>query len=371
MKKIIVLFFGIVLMVVISACGVRRKNEDKKEYTGILTDNLNIKPKVKYNLPKMAATVLEGYKRLDADALAPFLSDSEYEKVKVVFSFIKNSPEDRAFWDNTVGNVIYLEGYDLLLVKSIKCIEAKWYTDVWMNNEIIPANASKDFPVEYLDAIYDKYYDAAPYEISYNTARYMFYWDNDDSLSIALDTIPIFLGCERLQYLFTNYEYYTPSALRSAILLNSTENYSLGFDYIANDIPLYEDLLSKDLDKFMEIVSDIEQEEEKGYYYHIYENYYKNEQNRALLQKFINEECEVLRNVSDVVICLPVDVYTVDPYNYFIKDEGKKALSQMDKRMITFLHISEASDYYDIFSEYVELLYRAFDMGIVEEIPYS
>jgi len=43
----------------------------------------------------------------------------------------------------------------------------------------------------------------------------------------------------------------------------------------------------------------------------------------------------------------------------------------MDKRMITFLHISEASDYYDIFSEYVELLYRAFDMGIVEEIPYS
>ena len=53
--------------------------------------------------------MLKAYKELDLETLAPFLSEDSYEQAEAVFSYIKSNPEDKAFWDNTIGSAIYFQ----------------------------------------------------------------------------------------------------------------------------------------------------------------------------------------------------------------------------------------------------------------------
>lgn len=317
-----------------------------------------------------AAIVLKAYKELDLETLAPFLSEDSYEQAEAVFSYIKSNPEDKAFWDNTIGSAIYFEESDVLLVKSVDYIEARWYGDAAENNEAIPEEESEDFSVAYLDAIYNNYYADAPYEVAYKVSDTIISVKDEGNNKAVFNKIPYVLGCEKLKYVFSSYSYYTREKLRAAILLNAADCFALGFDYIAKDIPDYKDLLSKDLDKFVAILDETAEEDPSGIYYHAYTHYIKDENNRALLQKFFDEECIVLRDLSSITLFLPIDLNSTYVYKRQVKENDKATITSMGIKLVTKHNVFSFPDMGNNFSAYYDLTERAVERGIIEKVSY-
>lgn len=304
-----------------------------------------------------AAVILEAFQNLDEEALKPFLNEKDYTEVAAAFAAIKEVPEDVEVWNRTIGTMIYLPGSDVLIGKCCDYVTAKWYTDCWKNKEEFPADESVGFPKEYLDAIYNNYYKDAPYRmLMFNFSKIVNIHEDGSlcytsSLSDALD----------IDFEFYDYK---PEELRATVLLNREEYFHFGYEYIAEDIPEYEVLMSKDLDKMLEIVEGCPDWENMR---NRYQDYLMNTDARAAIQTFFNEECEVYRDVSKIMFYFPVDVDKVSFYRYLFTEEDKGTIRQLEEG---FVHwggfIGKFPENLHNNFPYSELVEYAKDFGIVE-----
>ncbi len=304
-----------------------------------------------------AAAILEAFQNLDEESLKPFLNEEDYMDTAAVFTLIKENPEDVEVWNRTIGTMIYLPGSDVLIGKSCDYVTAKWYTDCWKNNEELPADESVGFSKEYLEAIYDKYYKDAPYLMLKHDFSKIVGIHEDGSLcytSTLFDALDI-------DFKFYSYK---PEELRATVILNQEKFFVLGYEYIAEDIPEYEALMSKDLDKMLEIVEGCDDWEDMK---NRYQDYLLNADAKAAIQTFFNEECEVYRNVSQIMFYFPVDVDKVGYYSYLFTEEDKETVRQLEEGFMDW------GGFIGMFPEhlgnnfpYSELIDYAKDFGIVE-----
>lgn len=312
-----------------------------------------------------ALYVFTAFQNMDAEALKPFLEESDYNNLAEGFGWIQDNPEDAEFWKQTVGTMRYFPESDVLIARSPEYVGAKWYTDCWKNNAEIPAEDSQDFPKEYLDEIYDTYYKDAPYTIINGFGNEIMSQDEEGNYLCYLFKMLPRMGYDELSGALRDHG--NSAALRAAILLDCGNSYGLGYDYISDDIPGYEAILSKDLDGMIQIVDTGVELEENNTSARCYNDYYKDAQNQELLQQYLNDECEVYRELDQIHFYLPIDVDNTFPYSYVLTENDKAELRQMNVRFVYSSLMSSFPDNFDNnFTPYYDLVEFARYQGIVE-----
>lgn len=313
---------------------------------------------------KIEATTIffKAFQDLDAEAAKPYLMESDYEEIVDVFNRIKANEEDVEIWNKTIGAMIYLPDSDMLIRKSWDYIQAKWYTDCWRENVEIPGDAADEFPKEYLDEIFERYYEDAPYCTVTKFADHVMYVSEDAEIQECIEReFRESLGIESF-YRLSHVE-----DLRAAVMMKGVGTLGLGYEYIEEKTPGYEVLLSKDIDQWIVIMDEVISSAEKSPVLDIYTDYYKNEETKEILQKFLNEQCEVYRDLGRVVFFFPVDV----DKDYFqtrgLTEEDRMLLKQMNLRLVAKESISDFPDDLDKhISIFYDLVSQAKDLGLVK-----
>jgi len=282
-----------------------------------------------------AVGFFKAFQELDIEGVKPYLSESDFEEISILFESIKEDEEDVAFWNNTIGTMIYFPDSDVLVRKSWDYIQAKWYTDCWKENAEIPGEDADEFPQEYLDDIYDRYYADAPYCTVYGFG--------EASMDISEETGSVICWKSGFTDALGIEGFYILSSmknLRAAIMMNNVSALGLGYEYIAEDIPGYEALLSKDIDQMIAILDEVVDPEKKDLYLDTYRNYYKNGETKEILQQFLDERCEIYRNLSNIIFFLPADM-DKDFYEVWnLTEENKAILKQMGVRAVSYTHLT-------------------------------
>lgn len=306
-------------------------------------------------------TFFTAVQNLDAETMQPYLSELEYEQVCKIFNIVKSDPRELEFWNKTVGEIMYFPDSGALVAKSNRYIFSKWYTDCWSSNTEIPDELS----LEDLDAIYDKYYEEAPYAINRFFTLTFFYLSEDGAIAeVDLGQFWTAMGCTHLD---------TPPYdcdavdIRLAVLMDSSDTISSNYEKIAEDIPGYADLLSKDIDRLIEIVDAWPKAEKAGLYFDCYNQYYKNEENKEIMQQFLNEECDIYRIPYTIYVFTPYDPEKMDPKGRYVTLEDRQTLKEMDLRLVEMNTIRSFPENFDNnFTAYYDIVSCAKDLGVVE-----
>lgn len=319
-----------------------------------------------------ASFVLEAYKNLDVEALKPYMEEEEYTELADAFRRIRSNEADTEFWKNTVGTMVYLEDSDTIVSKSIEYIVCKWYMDCQAANAELPDSDAENFPVEYLDSIYENYYADAKWEMKHKASE-SFMKERDGELFFYPDHIGELIGCEKLYYILdhtSSYEEYAFSQrLRSYLLLNDAASFSLGYEYIYDSIPACEEFLSGDLDRMVAVIDTYEKPETSSFYYEEYQYYYQDETNRAILQGLVDDRCEIYRKLSSVVLFMRIDYDCMYPFTSISLAEGDQAfLKENGIEVVYCTHMFQCPEllWHTNFKMYSDIADYAYELGLLE-----
>ncbi len=305
------------------------------------------------------AIIIEAIKKLDVDTLKQYIEPENIERVEQSINKIKSNQSDVDFWNNTVGTIFYLEESDILLMKSHEYTYGNWYTDCWKNNETIPADDSVDFSNEYLDMIYEKYYKDAPYVAYYNVAN-DFAVDINDEGKVTFN--PIFI--------YSNYECIvdclmdTDINMRASVLLNEVDCLDLGYDYIKDDNEHFQLFLDKDLDGIVSkgIEMGVVDTEKIGT---IYSNNFRDENMKNVVKQFLNDNCTVVRDLSNIYIIAPANINNTFPLNA-LKGSDRDKLKEMGIEIITILSVLKFNEDDNDFVLLMDLSNLVIEHGLAE-----
>ncbi|MGN0537152.1 MAG: hypothetical protein ACI4M3_04155 [Acutalibacteraceae bacterium] len=280
-------------------------------------------------IAKFAEILFTAVQKLDVETLKMYTEKDD--NVIEVLSEIAATPQYKDLWEKTVGKMIYLPKSSILLAKSPQWLFCKWYTLKAEENAEIPDSVSK-LTLDEVNDFYNKYYDECPY-IAAHIDDITIKPDNDETGRLVFDIEHILesVWLERIseynylpQYTGDNYGTY---------LFGDEDSLSLGYDYIATEdkIPDYKDFLAMNLDKFVEVVESVGEIKgsDTSIFYEYYEKYYKDEKNRAIIQKWLNENCVAMRDLSSVTYFYKADLDCDFPV-YLIKDEEKELVKDLD-----------------------------------------
>ena len=155
---------------------------------------------------------------------------------------------------------------------------------------------------------------------------------------------------------------YSDGYLYSALLLNNADCFSLGYNYILGDpeegvkIPDYEVLYGGDLSEFVKVVNKYDIEDESGLYMETFVTYYENEANRAIIQEYLDENCEIKRGLSEVAFFFPANFK--EHYGYYdLTEEDIHYIESLGIECVMVNYIFEfPKNWGNNFSPYYELV---------------
>lgn len=120
------------------------------------------------------AYLMDAYIHMDFDVMKNYTKQPL--ELSEEWQALTEIPENRAFLEKTVGQMVYIPEYDIVLAKDPRYLYAKAYTDTYTDTSKIPLLRSgsmyenvrgywSDITLDYANEIYDKYWDEAPYII--------------------------------------------------------------------------------------------------------------------------------------------------------------------------------------------------------------
>lgn len=287
---------------------VIRENGNLPEDADDLTDE---------ELAYYTEAVFKAVQDLDIDTLKLY---SDKEDRVAFFESVKNDAEAAAFWNEVVGSMYYYGSCDVVLHKAPNYMLGKWFEEMEAQNAELPDDTGK-IPKEQVLDIFNKYYADAPYVAGSIT----------DEISIRI--VDGYFKCN-LNYIFEDFIGSTSEIAGwgetinyGRFLFGEKGSFGLGYDYIREDIPQYETLLSLNLDENIKVIDGMDESErdETGSYYQTYLKYYKNnEESRAVLQKYLDENCFGVRTLSIVYLYYPADFSETYPYYRIPAEEQAK-----------------------------------------------
>lgn len=293
--------------------------------------------------------IFRAFQTLDTETLSEF-TDSDY--VLEHLDEIREDEEALAFWNNVVGKMVYFEDSDLLLAKSNTYIFGQWYEQAWKENREIVEDVS-DLSKEEVLAIYDQYFEEAPYvcgsvadELRWNMEIV------DGHIQCSLDNILECVGYEELDEYWEDVD----TLNYGRLLLGDECTLNMGYDHIQEDIPEYETLLSMNLDDIVALIEEqLPEDKKSGFEYDCYMQYYVPEDTRAILQQYFDEKVDCYRGVSSVW------AYAPDNGARTYYDATEETISQLAQYNIVEPYylsglISNFENDFDMFYNVVEVL---------------
>lgn len=279
---------------------------------------------VKKEVYKFVGVCFEGLKTFDFGVFEKHALNTN----RIFFEKLQNK-ENLEFFKKVISDKIYLEDSGIFLYHSPNYILARWYMDCVQEGKEIPKSIS-ELTVEECRAVYDRYAAEAPY-IGESVLGFKCEKKNDgysfDFQSMIGD------GASK---------YYNNGNIRDVYLfMTDDEKLSKGADAIYTCIPEAEVLLSKDLSKMCEYIEENLEEKYKTMdnpYYVTYLNYYKDETNRAVIQKYFDENVKCYHSAGKIVMMRPVSFEYDDVYKSATEETKSKitgSLSVNSESVIT------------------------------------
>ena len=296
-----------------------------------LIKNTNLKYEFVDEIPdeymnEVIGIIIDSIKNLDYKTLSRYMPDGiSYE---ANFNTIKNDEKLHELWNNTIGSIIYLKDSRLILGKNVDYIYSSWYTDCYKNDiEISVANVS-ELNIDQAIGIYNTYYADAPYAASNDFLFNLGFTIVDGRL--ILDPSYIFSS---ISYPCFDLIFEPDGSVNSGILIFGNDyNFSLGYDYIRGSrdfyfIPNFESFLNKDMDGIIAATEELSEEEQNGPYWECYQNYFKNEENKAKLKDYLDNNAIFTRGTSSVYCFYRLDIKSKFPS---ITDSDLETINKFD-----------------------------------------
>lgn len=242
--------------------------------------------------------VFTAVQKLDIETLK--LYTKEGDEAVLTLEQIAASPEYKDLWDKTVGKMVYMPKSSIVLAKSPAWLFGKWYTMHAEENAEIPESTC-DLTLEEVNEFYDKYYEECPYvaEKLLEDDLYAFNEEDTGKLCFGIREILTPFGLEEIAdtYLLTNYDV----EKYGVYLFGEQDCLNLGYDYIAEEdkLPCYKELMEFDLDKLVEII-DNNAPDDGGIYQSYCDLYLKDEEHRATIKAWMEENCTAFRTLNNV-----------------------------------------------------------------------
>jgi len=303
-----------------------------------------------------AGLTFTAVQELDCDTLALFTDESIIDDLRAV----KEDPTALEWWNRIIGELMYFPKEDVLIGKSFRYIFSSWYTDCVENNVPLPESI-EDLTLEEAQAIYDKYYESAPYEAVDGLVYHLDYTVEDGYFRCFISEIFYDLhNADLSDCLRQTWDSYGP--LNASVLLLGESGSLNDESYIRKEFPEYEQILSMNLSSLTEILTPYFEEDSSGILGAYFEEYLVNENNRAILQKYFTENCTIKRGPVWLSLFMPVDLEYSYPV-YLLSEDEKEQIAELN--LINFRSISGLSKTYD-FNSYYELIKLLIDKGILE-----
>ena len=358
-KKFLCLLLIITMTFSLVACGKKEENsKDKNESNKEITENIEkenndfdeengVRKNGKLPLDKSELTDKEKkfYKKeminavinLDLEKIKVLVDDSSYQVLKE----ISDNAEYADMYKKTIGTFIYLEESDAFVAKDIDYIYTKWYTDMWKSNAKLPKEATGLTNAE-INAIYNKYYESAPYTanklggISTNI--------ENGYIKYTITRIFEYIHLDYLPNLSPTISY--ENSYARFIFADEAKFLSLGYNYIDDQLKIWKSAYEFNIDAMIKYAESNKDYLKTALYKETMNKYYKNSTNRAIIEKWVKENVEIYRGVSEVYFFLPAyidevkEIYQTYPYSTYTETELTLI---KDKKLGQSLRVSEGS----------------------------
>lgn len=252
--------------------------------------------------------VFEAFRTLDTQTLATYTDD---ESLLEHLDAVREDAEALDFWNKIVGEMVYFADSDILMAKSSGYIYGNWYTQAWKEGKELVDEVAELSKEEAL-ALYDQYFAEAPY-VCGQIIDELDPVIEDGYLICEMDGILESVWYAELSEIWGIFD-----PIDYAVLLMGAEDcFGLGYDYLAEDMPAYETVLSMNLNDIYTVVEEqIPEEKKDGLYYEYYQKYVVPEENRAIMQQAIDENVQAYRTLYSVWVMEKADVETDYPMSY-------------------------------------------------------
>ncbi len=312
--------------------------------------------------------VMQAIITLDVETMKEYANENSERMIRSV----KEDDTYRLVWEKTIGKSIYLEESHRLVYKDPNFIFASWLTDVYKNGETLRAR-TKDYSEEEIIAILDKYIDSAPYVTDD--------LDIEDNFDIDIEEGKIIIDCrdcfnETPWYSLNDVSVPHPISRDSEDLarlaFGEICEVALGFDYIKNhNFTIWEAFVTADLDTIAAAFDKAPYgmnaeitDETNQLYERVYQTYYKDDERRAKIQKWMDENVIILRDLSSVFFYIPAEMTKTYPY-YTFTDAEKEQIKDMNLYICPTVH-SLQSDRIDEFNPFFEIIEQMVTFGELE-----
>lgn len=295
-----------------------------------------------------AGVILRAAQALDTDTLSLYADDEEPLRY---LELIKADSDSKEFWDKTVGQWMYFDEDGIIVSKSPVYIQAKWYTECWKNNEDITFSNYEKITLEEALSLYKTYYESSPYVLTDFYYLFINLWVENGYVKCDMDNIlsPV-IPSVKLSNLFNEEECFNAGSLLFGLF------YNLGYDYIEETTPYYQEFMSGDVESIAKAARKmLPADEQTDYILPYLENYFESEKYRDVIQTYLRENTEILRDLDYVYFCMP-KILDESVYSSRTRERLK------DYEIITFVYSCHSEDANFIW----EISCQLEDLGLLE-----
>lgn len=317
-----------------------RKNGEYPESIQELTDEeINFHNKL----------IFDAIQTLDISILERYTDEKSADAVEALKN-IKSDNTYRALFEKSISDIRYIPSCNYMLAKSTFYTFAKWYE----NCELIghcPVNNIQDLTNEQVKEIYDKYYTDAPYVPAPFNAYRVYSRIVDGKIIYDIDGIFSQFGYMHLSYLNPKETEFSKNGYPQLILYNYEQ---LNFNNILQEgnCPRYKEILTKDLNKMVEIANKISIPDDV-FYKKYYEKYYKDDAIRTKIQNWINENTEFIRAPHIVGVFIKPTLNKTFPFYNFTEREINDI---KELNLATYSHIGDFEKDFNTWNGYYDVL---------------
>lgn len=303
--------------------------------------------------------IFDAIQTLDISILEKYTDESSVEAVEALRN-IKNDATYRSLFEKSFADFRYIPSINYILVKSTTYTFGKWYSDCEENGGC-PVNSVQELTNQQVDEIYEKYYKDAPYTAGPFNSHRVYSRIVDGKIVYDIDGIFTQFGYTSLSYLNPKGTEYSTNGYPQLIMYNYD---MLDFNYILKEgsAPKYKEILSKDLDKMVEIANKIDIPDDI-FYKKYYENYFKDDAIRADIQEWVNENVEFVRLVHIVAVYIKPTMDESFPFYNFSEQEKEEI---KDLNLAIYSHIGDFEKEFSTWNGYYDILQEMEASGAIE-----
>lgn len=327
-----------------------RKNGEYPENIQELTDEeINFHNKL----------IFDAIQTLDISILERYTDEKSASAVEALKN-IKNDATYKQLFEKSFSDFRYIPSINYMLAKSTTYTFGKWYEDCEKEGSC-PVNSVQDLTNQQVDEIYEKYYKEAPYTAAPFNSHCVYSRIVDGKIIYDIDGMFAQFGYISLSYLNPKGTEFSTNAYPQLILYNY-EMLDLNEILKSGNCPRYKEILSKDLDKMVEIANNVNIPDDV-FYKKYYTNYFKDDLTRKDIQKWVNENVEFVRLPHLVSIFIKPTMNKSFPFYNFSEREKEEI---KDLNLAIYSHIGDFEKEFSSWNGYYDILEEMEADGAIE-----